>query len=429
MTLDGDHSMTRLLAPLLALFLSLIILLAGHGVQLTMAPLLASKLGWSAETISYTGSAYFFGFVMGCLVVPRLVANVGHIRVFAVLTSAATAAFLALVLLPHPIAWFGARLITGLSMAGLYMVIESWLNDRTTADNRGQILSLYTFLTLAAICLGQLATGLPLSQMNLILIGAILLTLGAIPVGLTRSEAPQPIPMPRFRLREVFGASHVAVVGAFAGGLTTSGYWVLGPVVAQRLSLEDHQIGYFLALAILGGALLQLPAGRLSDRIDRRWVLAGLGLLGTLAAVAGLASGGDANWLYVAMFLYGGTTFPLYSLCLAHANDNTSLGLIEVGSVILLVHSAGAVIGPLITAKALDLSPYGLFVMSGGILLTFSLWSGFRAYANPSQREYFEPFSDAPKTSQEVFEVVEAVADDAEQTPPGDDLESERPAA
>jgi MFS family permease len=414
--------MKGILLPLVALFLSLVILLAGHGVQLTVVPLLATDMGWSLQLISLTGSGYFAGFMLGCLTVPRIVARVGHIRTFAVLTSTATAALLVLPVLPYVPAWIIARVVTGVSIAGLYMVIEGWLNERTTEDNRGAVLSVYTVLTLLAISLGQLSIGLPLEHADLVLIGAMLLTLGAIPVGLTRSDAPRPVTEHGFRLKAVASASSVAVVGALVGGLTTSSYWVLGPIVAETMQLGERQIGFFLAMAILGGALSQLPAGRLSDRIDRRWVMAGLTLLGVLSTVLALLSKGDANLLYPAMFLYGASTFPLYSLCLAHANDNTSLGLFEVGSVILLVHSTGAVFGPPIIAQVLQFSPYGLFMVSGTVLLVFGLWSASRAYFHPSRRQYFEPFTDTPKTSQEVLEVADAThePDYAEAPTPAD---------
>ena len=227
--------MTVLFLPLLTLFLSLVILLTGHGVQLTVLPLLAAEMGWSPTVIGQIGSAYFTGFILGCLTVPRLVAAVGHIRVFGVLTSAATAALLVLPLVPEVAAWAVARILTGWSIAGLYMVIESWLNDRTDRENRGLVLSVYAVLTLLAISLGQLLIGLDIGYPHLIVIGAILLTLGSIPVGLTRGPAPSPIPSAGFRFREVYRASHVAVVAAAVGGVATSSYWVLGPIVASKL--------------------------------------------------------------------------------------------------------------------------------------------------------------------------------------------------
>ena len=411
--------MSKLFLPILALLLSVMILLTGHGIQLTVLPLLASELGWSPSLISYTGSAYFFGFMLGCLTVPRLVAKVGHIRMFAVLTSAATCALLAIALAPHLAAWMVARLVTGWSMAGLYMVIESWLNDRVDARNRGFVLSVYTVLTLVSISLGQLSLGFDLPYIHFIMLGAILITLGSIPVSLTSGSAPTPIPSVGFRVIEVYRASHVAVIGAVVGGLTTSGYWVLGPIVAEKLGLSTQQIGMFLVSALLGGALLQLPVGKLSDRIDRRLVLAGLGALGTVVAVMALIFGSSVTVLYVAMFLFGGSTFPLYSISLAHANDNSSLNLLEVGSVILLLHSGGAVIGPVLTSLLLEQSAYGLFIFSGSLLAFFCLWCFWRVRKHPVQRSHFTPFPDTPSTSHEVFEVADAQAQQASETEKG----------
>ncbi len=399
--------MKTLFLPLFTLLLSVFILLIGHGVQLTVLPLYAIDLGWSASHIGFTGSAYFLGFVLGCLIIPKLVSRVGHIRVFAVLTSSATAALLLIPLLPNVAAWMVARLITGWSIAGLYMVIESWLNERSSPESRGVVLSVYTMLTLVSISIGQLLIGLGFAYTNYILIGAMLLALGAIPVGLTRSPAPNPISTAGFQFRRVYRASQVAVIGAIVGGLTTSGYWVLGPVVASTLGLDSGQIGIFLATGILGGALLQLPVGKLSDRVDRRLVLAGLSLTGALVCLFAVLAVEHVPLLYVTMFLFGGTTFPLYPISLAHANDNTSLSLIEVGSVILLAYGAGSIIGPVVIAQILEITSTGMFVFSGTVMICYSGWTLWRARSHAAERKHFEPFPDAPRTTLEALEVAE----------------------
>ncbi len=417
--------MKSLVASLSALLFSIFILLVGHGVQLTVLPLIALDLGWSPSEIGYTGSAYFLGFIIGCLTIPRLVANVGHIRVFAVLTSSATASLLLIGLFQELIAWIAARILTGWAIAGVYMVIESWLNERTSAENRGVVLSIYTVLTLVSISVGQLMLGFGLDYLQLLMIGAILLATGSIPVGLTRSPAPSPIPTAGFELLRVYRASHVAVIGAFVGGLATSSYWVLGPVVATRVLPEDGAIAVFLACALLGGILLQLPAGRLSDRIDRRLVLSLLSFAGTAACVIALLPIESSLLLYLAMFLIGGSTFPLYSISLAHANDNSSLSLIQVGSVILLVHSAGAVVGPVITSLIMEVLPGGMFIFSGLILLLFGAWSLWRSQTHEIERQHFEPFSDAPKTSLEVLEVIDSDSGDQNTVPESGDKQKE----
>jgi MFS family permease len=203
--------MSQALTSVSTLLISVFILLVGHGLQLTIAPLYAADLGWDSSTISYLGSAYFGGFVLGCIAIPRLVSKVGHIRVFAVMAAAATVALLALSLTEQLAVWLIARVITGATLAGLYMVIESWLNERSTPENRGLVLSIYSAITLGALCVGQLLIGYSDSFLVLIALAAMLLASGAIPVGLTRSPAPEPIPTMSFNLREVYEASHVAV--------------------------------------------------------------------------------------------------------------------------------------------------------------------------------------------------------------------------
>jgi len=389
--------------------ISIFILLIGHGLQLTVAPLRANELGWSTSMIGFTGSAYFLGFVIGCLTVPRLVTWVGHIRVFTVLSASATSALLLLGLFDSLIPWLVAKLITGWAMAGIYMVIESWLNERTTSQNRGIILSIYTTLTLTSICIGQLAIGANFSSLQFVIIAAIFLSVGAIPIGLTRSPAPTPISTVRFQYREVYKSAHIAIGGAFAGGLVTSGFWVLGPLIATARSLTPEQIGIFMAVTLLGGATLQLPIGRLSDRYDRRLVLAGLAILGAIVCITAATIPHTSPYtLYMLMFLFGGTTFPFYSISLAHANDSSTLPLIEIGSVVLLVNSAGAVIGPIITARAMDIWPSGMFIFSAFILLLFATWALWRIFTHKVNLALFEPFKDLPKTSPNVFEIAGA---------------------
>ncbi len=389
-----------------ALFLSLLILLTGHGLQLTLVPLYAASLGFSPVLIGYIGSAYFLGFVLGCLLIPRLIASVGHIRVFLVLASTATAALLLLSVLEHPLFWILLRLFTGWAMAGLYMVFESWLNTNATEDNRGMILSVYVLLTLVAIGLGQLLIGLDLGFADFITWGAVLLALGAVPVGVTRSEAPAPVALTGINLGRVFRVSQVAVLGALVAGFVTSGFWALGPLVATSQGVPLERVGIFMALTITGGAAAQLPVGRLSDRLDRRLVILLLFVLAVLlCGAAVLLTPRLPQAIYPVMFLFGATTFPLYSICLAHANDNTGLNLLEIGSAILLMQSVGAVLGPLVIATVIASVDAGFFMATGLVMAVFTLWLAPRIILHRVHRPYFEPFTELPGTTQEAFEL------------------------
>jgi MFS family permease len=185
--------------------------------------------------------------------------------------------------------------------------------------------------------------------------------------------------------------------------------------MARSLELADSEIGWFLSITILGGALLQIPIGRLSDKVDRRRVIAAVALLGFSVCVVAFSLGSWSVWILLgAMFLFGGTAFPLYSLCLAHANDNSELPLIEIGSVILLMHSAGSIIGPLVIAPLMAFHAGAYFVIAAIILLGLSAWSYWRVREHEVARKYFEAFPTVPKTTQEVMEIHDEVMADEE---------------
>lgn len=399
--------MTGILATVTALLLSVGILLVGHGLQLSLVPLYADHLHWAPATIGYIGTAYFSGFIVGCLTIPRLVARAGHIRAFGVLASTATAALLAIGIVKLVLVWIAARFATGWCFAGLYMVIESWLNERTGPEQRGGVLSVYTVISLVAMCIGQAFIGFDLTYLQLAMLGAVIISLGTIPVGLTRSPAPAPIPAVNFRLREVYNGSHVAVVGAFCGGFVTGGFWSLGPVVARAQHLTPREIGMFMAITILGGAVFQMPIGRLSDRADRRLVILGVSLLGLLACIlAPMATQLNGHLLYLLMFIFGGTTFPMYSLCLAHANDNIHLPLMDIASVILLMNSIGSAIGPLVVSRLMPYTHFGLFIVAGTVLGALAAWTAWRVRLHGVARKFFAPFANVPRTTPSVTEML-----------------------
>jgi len=398
--------MPTLLKSMFSLLFSAAILLVGHGLQLTVVPLYAISLGWEADLIGYIGSSYFLGFVLGCLTVPRLVARVGHIRVFTVLIALFTSSLLFIGLVDNFVLWLVARCLIGWGIAGIYMVIESWLNDKTSVEYRGSVLSVYTVISLSAICVGQLLVGFDLGYAGLFMLAAALLVLGIVPVGLTRRAAPQPIPAVSFSFRRLFAVSQVAMVGAFFGGLVTGGFWALGPVIADANQLSAGQVGVFMAVTILGGTALQLPVGRLSDRIDRRYVITGLAVVAVLTSITAITlDSRTPEVIYVTMFLLGGLSFPLYSLCLAHANDNTDLSIMEVGSGVLMMNSVGSILGPLIVSFLLGYTHMALFVVSGVALSILACWTLYRIRFHDVAREHYEPFVSMRSTTQEVVEM------------------------
>ena len=402
--------MTQTLGRVSTLLLAVAILLVGHGLQLSLLPMRAEALGWSTGAIGATGSAYFLGFVIGCVGIPSIVSRVHHIRTFMALATLATVVLLGLGLFDSVWAWLVLRAGTGFAFAGLYMVIESWLNEASPVDRRGSILAVYTMISLLAMVLGQSFLGLTEpADLRLVMGAAFIMGIAVIPIGLTPIAAPQDIPRARFSPRVIGRASRVAVVCAFCGGLVTGSFWSVGPLVGRAHGLDGTDIGLMMAATIVGGALIQLPVGRLSDHMDRRKVIAGLFVLGAVASLAGWLLVGDSRAaLFAVMFCFGATTMPIYALCIATASDNSDLPLIQIASSILIMNSLGSILGPVLVAQVMAaMGGGGFFVFAIAGMGLGGLWALYRIAVIERPRHHDQPFTAVPRTSFVATELVD----------------------
>lgn len=317
-------------------------------MQLTLLPLRAEGNGMPENLIAISASSYFLGFVLGCLFISRMIARVGHIRGFAVLTALSASVVLSLDMLDHWAPWLVLRFITGFAMSGLYTVIESWLNSRTTSANRGRILSIYTFITLSAMAAGQMLINVgAVDTSTPFTLAALFLTLAIVPIGLTKKIAPTPIESTSVSFRLLYQRSHSAFAGAILSGLVTGSFWSMGAIFSRHYSESLVGVTSFMSVAIIGGALLQYPIGWLSDRIDRRHVLILLCIGGALSAVVVSISAGE-TWHLATVFLFGAMVMPIYAISLATAAD-VAVGdeFVVIGTSVLMLNAIGAAVAPL----------------------------------------------------------------------------------
>ena len=356
------------LAPVASLLISVAILLLGNGLQGTLLPVRAQLEDFSSLDIGILGSAYFLGFAGGCLLGPHAIRRAGHIRAFAAMVSIASTLSLLHALIVAPEFWWVFRAMTGFCFAGLYMIIESWLMEKSTNANRGFVFSVYTVINLTVITVGQmmLATDNPLN-FQLFALSSILVSIAAVPIAMTRAVAPEPPKVVRIRPLHLMQISPVGVVGCFAVGLANGSFWSLGPVFAQRQEGDVTAIAVFMSLTVIAGAVGQWPIGRASDRFDRRYIIIFASLA---AAAAGAALTVSARFwapdlmVFAFAVLFGLFAFPLYSLCAAHTNDHVEAGgFVEAASGLLLVFSLGAVIGPVAASTVMQL--YGVASLFG----------------------------------------------------------------
>jgi MFS family permease len=384
--------MRTVLSPIAALLLSVAILVMGNGLQQTLLPVRASLESFDALEIGLMGSAYYLGFVLGCVRGGRLIQRVGHIRAFTALAAIASTVALVHALSVQPYMWTLMRALTGFCFAGLYLVIESWLNDKADNTNRGFVMGVYTMVNLSVIVAGQMMLTLAdPQQFPLFALASILVSIAAVPVALTASPQPAPLAEARLRPIRLYRLSPVGVVGVLLVGVTNGAFWALGPAYAAGIGAGTNEIAIFMSIAVMGGALAQWPVGRLSDRFDRRFVLMGGCVLGIAAALGLVLVGGAGGWPLAALAcLFGAAALPLYAICVAHAFDFVERkDLVEAASGLLLANGAGSVIGPMIAAAAMrEAGPAGLFASTAVFHLLlggFALWRMTRRTALPAE--------------------------------------------
>jgi MFS family permease len=368
----------------------------------TLTPLRGQLEGFSALALGSLGTCYFGGFVIGCIAGPRLVARAGHARAFSSAAALAAVSVLMQPVLTDPVAWLLLRAVSGFCIAILFMTLESWLNDHASNETRGAILSTYVIVNLAALILGQWLLLLGSSaSFELFSIGAAAYCLCLIPVTLTQLPQPTPRPVQPLRIGRLFAAAPVGVAGCMAVGLANGAFWTLAPVYAQSLGFGARDIALFMSFFIAGGAIVQWPLGRLSDGMDRRWIIAAIC---TCASLCGLVLGAF-GWLLVRqpdlfcafVFALGASMLPLYSPRIAHANDRIARSeFTEASAGLLLVMAVLSVPGPLLAAFLTSIAgPHALFLFTAIAHAAMAFYAftrtRMRAAPPPESRDAFTP--------------------------------------
>ena len=384
--------MLTTLKSIASLLLSFGLLLMANGLFATLLGVRSSLEGFSTFLVGLVMSGYFIGLLAGGRFAVKVVASVGHIRAFAAFASVMSTTALVHVLWIDPFVWFVLRTTAGFCMAGMIMVSESWINERASNQMRGQALSFYMITNYFAAGCGQFL--LPLadpSQFHLFSVASIIFSLALVPVLLTRAQAPTPASPHSMKMKALYHVSPLGFIGVFCAGLVNASFHGMGAVFGHEIGLSTQQISLFMASAIFGGLILQWPMGRLSDRIDRRWVLIGVSLVTCAACVSIVVFAGEHNTgvLYVAAVVYGSVSFTVYSVAAAHINDFADRAqLVQVASGLLITYGIGASVGPTLASVFMShLGPNALFLYSAVISGMLGLFALHRMSARASRRK------------------------------------------
>ncbi|WP_421054289.1 MFS transporter [Leisingera sp. D0M16] len=357
------------------------LLLFAGGIHGLILPLRGGAEGFSANALGLLGTGWAFGYVAGCLIAPRLVGAVGHIRTFGVMCALAAVSILLQALIVQAWAWIPVRAISGFCFAGAAMIVESWLNERAQPSTRGTIFGVYSMVNLIAVTAGQMV--IPLGDETgfmFFAIGAIVYCLALIPTGLSTSASPAPLTSVKLDLPALWRNSPVAVAAVFLVGISNASFATLSAVYADRVGLSLTTIALFASLPVLAGALAQVPIGFASDRMDRRKVLIGIAVVALAADLAFLLLMPQERLLNLALAgVFGAAIFAMYPVIVAHANDHAPPGTsIQVSGGLLMVFGLGSIAGPLIAGLAMaELGPRGLFlttVVAHLLMIGFTVW-------------------------------------------------------
>jgi len=396
--------MRRALRDTSSLLLGMGILMLGAGLQGTLLGVRATLEGFPPLVIGAVMAAYYVGYVAGSLAAPSLIHRVGHIRVFAALSSVTCAAILLQSVFLQPAAWAVLRAASGACFAGIFVVAESWLNDRAKSGNRGALLGVYMVVLYLGMGAGQLLLGLADPQSaTLFILVAILISIATVPLALTAQRAPDFTLPQRERVRELLAKSPLGVIGVFVAGALGATFIALGPAYAAIVGLEAPAIAAFMSTGIFAATAAQLPLGRWSDRTDRRTVIMSVSVVAALAAIATTAVEGGSLLFMTIAGLCTGLSLTLYPLAAAHVNDHLdSSQLVAASSTLILINGAGAIVGPLVVATAMQAAGarayFGSFALLHVALGFYVVWRKTRTKS--VSPEHKEPFTvSAPQPS------------------------------
>ncbi|MBL1241742.1 MAG: MFS transporter [OCS116 cluster bacterium] len=385
--------MFKQIRAVLALLASAGILKFAGGLQGLLIYIRAGHEKFSTLDISLIGVGWAIGFIAGSLYMPAVVKRVGHIRAYSVMAAFGAIAILLNVLWVNPMSWVILRGISGFCFAGASMITESWLNERSTNETRGSVFSTYMIVSLATTMIGFLLVSFVAPDDDrLFLFGAILFCMALLPTALSKITQPKPLTNTKVDLKAIYANSPVAAIGCFLVGVDAGAFGGMSAAYGQELGLSTQMIAYFMMIAIFTSLFSQKPFGKLSDKMDRRYVVVGITIGAALCAFAIFWLDSRNDYVILGLMgLYGAFMYSQYPILVAHANDHAKPGsLVTVASGLLLLFGIGTIVGPVMAGLFMtQMGPSALFLSNAivhAVLAAHTVYRVFRREAVPMEQ-------------------------------------------
>ena len=403
-----------------ALFFGFGIICIGHGLQGSLIGVRSVLEGFSFIATGLIIAGYYTGFLTGSALIPIFLKRVGHIRVFAALASLASIAILLHSIFLDPYSWFVIRIFSGISLSGIYIIMESWLNEKSTNQTRGQLLSIYMIITFVFLGLGQLFLNIsdPL-KVDLFILVSVLLSFALLPILLSTTEQPNTTNTKSFSISDFYAVSPLGFVGAFFTGLAHSVVFGYGAVYATAKGLSVLEVSIFMIIITSFGALSQWPIGYLSDKMDRRIILIGVTFAASGLCVLIVGSSYISLTLFfILTALYSCVSLPMYSLAIAHTNDFLEQNeIVAASSAFVRLIGIGSILGPLLVSGIMSLTgPNGFhiyLILVHALLGLFGLYRiTKRAIPSNSESQYVPLPRNITPAGMELNPVTEPIEDE-----------------
>lgn len=373
----------------------------GAGLQGTLLGLRATLEGFPTPVTGIIMSCYYVGYLLGTSAAPRMIRRIGHIRVFAALAALASATILVQAAFVQPVTWAVMRFSTGVCLAGIYVVAESWLNDRASKTNRGRLLAVYMVVLYVGLGAAQflLVLANPSTSTPFMLV-SVLISLSMVPIAVSAQHVPEPAIPQKVGYGELYRNSPLGVVAVSASGMISAIIFAMGPVYARLSGLGNRGVATFMAVSILSAVLTQYPVGRLSDRTDRRTIIAAACTLATIVAACIVVFGAAMPRVLFLLLtgLFSGFALTLYSLSVSHVNDKLEPAqMVAASSALLRLNGGAAAVGPVLAGSLMAAfgSPAYFATLGAltGMLTIYDLWR--KARRKPVPPEQKGPFINA----------------------------------
>ena len=365
--------------PISSLFFAIALLCVGYGLLMSLVGIRLQEFGVSSTLIGFVNASFYLGGVLSLISALKIISSIGHIRSFSVFAAILTFASLAHTLTDSVLAWALFRILSGYSLYSLLLIIESWINEKSSNKDRSQVLSIYTVVFYLAITSGQLMLNIGDDLgFLLFIISAMFVVVSLIPIAMTKITEPKMSEIKSMSIPKLYGIAKLAIVTSLAGGLLVGGFFTMAPVYAKTMGLSNEAISVFMSTALLGALIAQWPIGWVSDRLGRKIAILAVAIIGGVASCGLWLLSHQVVFLYSSFFVLGVAIFALYPLSLARANDTTdeNVSAVEINRALLMTYGIGSFIAPILIGIAMNtMGSEGMFIFSAAISFALALYA------------------------------------------------------